>query len=234
MGECLILKSGSGSDTSNANATADTILQGYSGYVNDVLVHGAVRVYDENGPKQTELSPSDTRPVYVQGDAKDGMFIIANGDGVERLNIKVPNTGYYKQTSIVAINVDTWRNVLRNRACRDANCVNGHILTGYRAWGSTGLAEGSIVNRGAIAHALPINGHYTIPAGWHSGGGYVNQSIPVQGGWTITPSTYNILCTGAWKYVSGNITVVGNANLVPWIIKKGVWLFGVLGTWQGY
>lgn len=234
MGECLILKSGSGSDTSNATATADTILQGYSGYVNDVLVHGNIIPYDETGPKKTELSPSDTRPVYVQEDTKDGMHIVPNRDNVERLTIRVPNTGYYKQTSIIAINVESWRNVLRNRACRDANCVNGHILTGYRAWGSTGLSEGSIVNRGAVAHALPINGHYTIPAGWHSGGGYVNQSIPVQGGWAITPTTWNILCTGAWKYVNGDITVVGNANLVPWIIKKDVRIFGVLGTWQGY
>lgn len=43
MGDCLILKSGGGVDTSNATATSDKILQGYTAYVNDVLVQGSMQ-----------------------------------------------------------------------------------------------------------------------------------------------------------------------------------------------
>ena len=232
MGECLILKSGSGSDTSNANATADTILQGYSGYVNDVLVHGLVQIY--TGPGDTKLDWSDERPVYIQRNIVDGAVVLKNTDGIERFVLKVPYNGCYNQTSIIAADISTWGNLLRNTACRDATAHPGWVLTGFRAYGSTGLAEGTIVNRGAVTFSLPVNGWYTIPAGWHSGGGYVNQALPLQGGWTITPTTWNILCTGAWKYVTGDIIVAGNGNLVPWAIKKGVTIFGVTGTWQGF
>lgn len=44
MGECLIVKSDSGVDTSNATATYDTIVEGYSCYVNDELVVGNIPI----------------------------------------------------------------------------------------------------------------------------------------------------------------------------------------------
>ena len=40
MGTCLIIKSGGGTDTSNATATADKILSGYTIYSNDNKVIG--------------------------------------------------------------------------------------------------------------------------------------------------------------------------------------------------
>ena len=42
MGICLIVKSGGGTDTSNATATADKILSGYTIYVNDNKVTGSM------------------------------------------------------------------------------------------------------------------------------------------------------------------------------------------------
>ena len=42
MAVATILRSGGGTDTSDANATAAQILTGYTGYVNDVLITGTM------------------------------------------------------------------------------------------------------------------------------------------------------------------------------------------------
>ena len=42
MGECLIIRTGGGADTSDANATAAQVVTGYTCYVNDVLVTGSM------------------------------------------------------------------------------------------------------------------------------------------------------------------------------------------------
>lgn len=51
----------------------------------------------------------------------------------------------------------------------------------------------------------------TIPAGYHNGNGYVNQSISTMGGQTITPSSsaQTVSCSG--KYMTGNVVV----NAIP-------------------
>lgn len=66
---------------------------------------------------------------------------------------------------------------------------------------------GTMQNNGAVAYSLPINGSYTVPAGYHNGGGKITQSIPVFGGQTVAPtkSQQTISCSG--KYASGNVVV---------------------------
>lgn len=44
MGECLIIRSGGGTDTSSATATPDVVVNGYTCYVNDELVVGNIPV----------------------------------------------------------------------------------------------------------------------------------------------------------------------------------------------
>lgn len=55
MGECLIIRAGGGTDTSNATATANTVLSGYSCYANDELVIGAITPQSTNA----ELNPGE-------------------------------------------------------------------------------------------------------------------------------------------------------------------------------
>ena len=57
MGECLILKAGAGTDTSNATANAEHILSGYTAYVNDMLVTGTMV---NHGSVSNELSAGDS------------------------------------------------------------------------------------------------------------------------------------------------------------------------------
>ena len=85
-------------------------------------------------------------------------------------------------------------------------------------------------NRGAVNQALGINGSYTIPEGYHNGSGKVTQSVTTQGGSTITPGTAQKTAVAANRYVTGNIIVAGDANLVAANVKQGVNIFGVVGT----
>lgn len=110
----------------------------------------------------------------------------------------------------------------------------GDILAGKVIVGTDGEPlTGTMPNRGAVSQVLPINGNYTIPAGYHNGSGRVTQSIPVQGGSTTTPGTANKTIVAANRYVNGNIIVAGDPNLQAGNIKKGVTIFGVTGTFEG-
>ena len=48
MGECLIIRGGGGTDTSDATATASVVLSGYTCYVNDQLIAGSMPVQTLN------------------------------------------------------------------------------------------------------------------------------------------------------------------------------------------
>lgn len=115
-----------------------------------------------------------------------------------------------------------------------ANATAAQILTGQTAWVNGAKVTGSMTNRGTVSQSLTINGGYTIPAGYHNGSGRVTQSIPVQGGSTTIPGTANKTVVAANRYVNGNIIVAGSGNLTAQNIKKGVNIFGVTGTWEGY
>lgn len=146
-----------------------------------------------------------------------------------------------------------------------ANAAATDIITGKTAWVNGARITGTMANRGAVNAALNCGGSYTIPQGYHSGGGKITANnlasqtganaaaghilsgitawvngakvtgnIPSQGGSTTTPGTANKTIVTAGKYITGNVVVAGSGNLRPEYIKKGVNIFGVVGTWEGY
>lgn len=196
MSTNLILNGSLGTDTSDATATAEYILTGYTGYVNDQLITGTM---PNNGAVKITLNCGQS---YT-----------------------IPK-GYHNGSGTVTVNS------LASQT--DATATAAQILTPKTCWVKGVKITGTMPNNGAISYSLPLNGTYKIPAGYHNGGGKVTQSIATQGGWTITPGTGNKLGCAANRYCTGNIYVKGDGNLVAWNIKKGVNIFGVTGTYQGF
>ena len=196
MGVATTLRSGGGTDTSDATASAEYILVGYTGYVKDQLIVGTM---PDNGAVDVHLNCGES--------------------------YKIP-AGYHNGKGKVTVND------LASQT--DATATAAQILSPTTCWVKGVKITGTMPNNGAISYSLPLNGTYKIPAGYHNGSGKVTQSIATQGGWTITPTTWNQLGCAANRYCTGNIYVKGDGNLVAWNIKKGVNIFGVTGTYQGF
>ena len=64
-------------------------------------------------------------------------------------------------------------------------------------------------------------------------GSIVTGTMPEVAGKTITPGTTAQTAVAAGRYVTGDVVVAGDANLVPANIAQGVSIFGVTGTHSG-
>lgn len=86
----------------------------------------------------------------------------------------------------------------------DANAADGDVLLGKTYYRKGAKGTGTMANRGAVSGTIATKaGEYTIPAGYHSGGGKVGISSTEQA-----------------KLIAGNI-------------KSGVTILGVEGSYSG-
>ncbi|MFR1378827.1 MAG: hypothetical protein ACLSTJ_07705 [Clostridium neonatale] len=112
----------------------------------------------------------------------------------------------------------------------DGTITASDVLSGKIGYSKGNKITGGMTNRGAINATLGINGNYTIPQGYHNGQGKISQSIATQGGSTTTPGTANKTIVAANRYVTGDIKVLGDSNLIASNIISGKSIFGVSGN----
>jgi|GEM_PF-1994002 len=110
----------------------------------------------------------------------------------------------------------------------DGTIDGAKILTGYGGYSKGVKVNGTMPNRGAVSQSLPINGNYTIPAGYHNGSGKVTQSVSTQNAQTYTPGTAD-QTIAAGQYLSGAQTIKGEPKLLPGNIPADMNFFGVQG-----
>lgn len=182
----------------------------------------------------------------------DEAYIAENSDGVRRVELRYNgDEGFIKPNTLVAypesqagakfgITADKIANgqvVLGMTGTYKGlgNATAAQVLSGYSfSTAALSNASGSMPDRGAWGSTLAINGSVTIPAGYHNGSGRITQSIATKGATTITPMSAQQTAVSAGTYCSGNIIVAGNGNFVAGNIKKGVNIWGVVGTFEGY
>ncbi len=217
-------------ETSDATATEDKILDGYTSYVNGSKVAGTMpnngkldATLDINGTytipagytdggKVTQDIPTIEAETYIPGIADQ---TIASGQylsGIQTIlgdanlvtdNIKAGASifGVSGKSSVV----DT----------EDATAGAGDILSGKTVYINGAKTTGNMPNNGSVSQSLAINGSYTIPKGYHDGTGKVTQNIPSKSAQTYNPSTSTQTITSG-QYLSGNqviAPVTGNANV---------------------
>lgn len=182
----------------------------------------------------------------------DEAYIAENSDGVRRVELRYNgDEGFIKPNTLVAypesqagakfgITADKIANgqvVLGMTGTYKGlgNATAAQVLSGYSfSTAALSNASGSMPDRGAWGATLAINGSVTIPAGYHNGSGRITQSIATKGATTITPMSAQQTAVSAGTYCSGNIIVAGNGNFVAGNIKKGVNIWGVVGTFEGW
>lgn len=182
----------------------------------------------------------------------DEAYIAKNSDGVRRVELRYNgDEGFIKPNTLVAYpesQAGAKFGITANKIANGqvvlgmtgtykglGNATAAQVLSGY-SFSSAALsnASGSMPDRGAWGATLAINGSVTIPAGYHNGSGRITQSIATKGATTITPMSAQQTAVSAGTYCSGNIIVAGNGNFVAGNIKKGVNIWGVVGTFEGW
>ena len=208
MGICLIVKSGGGTDTSNANVTADKILSGYTVYSNDNKITGTMKNIGNQNKVDTKWGTTDSDYYKTWCGVTNWIW-----------------EGWHDGTS--GFNVGTLAEHTWDCDIPDTSWC----LSGYTYWRNGTKYTGVMSIQGKKEWKLGANGSQTINNGWHDGSGTVSQSIPVDTGeWGPNPTTTNQqLCWQGWYY-SKNRWCWGNGNLVASNIKAGVNIFGVSGT----
>ena len=168
MGECLIIRGGGGTDTSNANATASVVLTGYTCYVDDQLIAGSMPVQTLN--QKLGAGGSVTIPAgYYDGSSS----VISTSTLAEE-------TAANAASSHILSGYNGW--------------VNGGLVQGSMTnWGNTGatlaangvywIPAGWHAGAGVVNQSLAIHwgGTYTPNtgnqvmcwAGWYTGGNIV-------------------------------------------------------------
>lgn len=126
-------------------------------------------------------------------------------------------------------------------ASDECTAQRSHVLAGKTAVtqdSEDDPAAGTMPNHDAWTSRLGINGRVTIPKGFHSGSGYVDQAVATQGALTLKPGTTAKTGAVSGKYMTGNITVPA-VNIPAAYIKKGQKITfpdgsSVIGTFEGW
>jgi len=128
--------------------------------------------------------------------------------------------------------VDRDGNSLTGTLALSGNVSDAQVLYGQTYYNSDPKIKrtGTMPNRGAISQLLGINGTYTIPEGYHNGSGKVTQNITTMTGQIITPSALQQIVSSSGKYMTGNVVVNGDANLIANNILRGKNIFNVAGS----
>ena len=118
--------------------------------------------------------------------------------------------------------------VLDFSAATSGTASGAGMLQGDTAW----VNGQQIVGEIPTVHASISGNTVTVPHGYHESDGTFSVDN-YTGEYTVNPGTSSQTLSTSGKYMTSDINISGDANLVADNIKKGVSIFGVAGAYQG-
>ena len=231
----LAIESGSGTDTSDATATAENIESGYTAYVKGERITGSL----ETGVQANLLANSTTY-------SNEGSVKYSTSTGTSDTNSPSRFTVSYKnkykrvakENDTISANVRA--SLFGNATVNDVvkgktfSSENGLKLIGTYEGSTPTLQEKTITPSEESQSVTPDSGYdglsqVTVDA---ISSTYVGSGVTKKSATTYTPGTSDQTIASG-QYLNGVQTIKGDSNLVAGNIKSGVSIFGVSGSYAG-
>ena len=153
---------------------------------------------------------SQTVATATSDDIIDGKTAYVNG---EELTGTMPNNGHIDTTILPSETATITKGYHDGTGTisvdSTATALPEELVNGKTAWVNGEQITGSLPVIANEQIMLPINGTYTIPKGYHLGGGTITQNITSQEGIIVTPSKDPQILNVNGKVMTGDITVSG-------------------------
>lgn len=180
MGECLIIRNGGGTDTSDATATSSVVLSGYTCYVNDELVSGSM----VNRGTVTQLLSPGGKLHNTEG--------YHNGSGTVSVTSLSANTSATSNASHILSGYTAWVNGSR---LNGSMANRGNVNQTLAANGSYTIPAGWHAGSGRVSQSLATQAARNVTPTTS------NQTAVAANRWT----TGTIVILGSSSLTAGNI-----------------------------
>lgn len=176
MGECLIIRSGGGTDTSDATATTAQILSGYTCYVDDVKITGSMI---DRGAVSQSLNPGDSYTI------PDGYH---NGGGEVTVSSLSSNTSGTANASRILSGYNAW---IGGSLVSGSMTNRGAVSQTLAANGSYTIPSGWHNGSGKVTQSLTTQGAKSVTPKTS------NQTACSANRWTT--GTLQLLCASIFR-----------------------------------
>ena len=239
-----------GTDTSDATASADEIFAGETSYGADGKVTGTFTIDSElteqndlisqiaslvaskaNPQGGTDTSDATAtaedilsgKTAYAKGEKITGTIVTKSSSNLTAsgATVTVP-AGYYASQATKSVSTGSAKTPATTVTKNPSISVS-----------TSGLITASVSGTQSVTPTVTAGYVSSGTAGTITVSGSATKQLTTKAATTITPSTSSQTAVASGVYTTGAITVAGDANLVSSNIKSGVSIFGVNGTYEG-